>query len=200
MSPNFDMSNDFRFLTPERVRNRIKNIKYEGDPDLHPIRSTENAFLVRTLYQISLKINELVNNKVKLSYKFIIFFLQYGPVFYRLYHSPSFWGRLSRELLCPPITVYKYTKTIPGSPRVSSNLPPRVSLRFMAGYKFLTYFSIGAFLSWLCGYQVEVFILFIQLIVLVYKSFKAVFGSREPSVRHNYPTEGFGNISFNDSF
>lgn len=55
------MSNDFNFLTPERVRNRIKNIKYEGDPDLHPIRTNENAFIVRTMYQVSQKINNVVS-------------------------------------------------------------------------------------------------------------------------------------------
>lgn len=60
-STSFDMTNDFKFLTPEKVRNRIRNIKYEGDPDLHPIRSNENVFLVRTLYQLSQKINEIVS-------------------------------------------------------------------------------------------------------------------------------------------
>ncbi|XP_018579891.1 sphingomyelin phosphodiesterase 4 [Anoplophora glabripennis] len=179
---NFDMSNDFKFLTPERVRSRIKNIKYEGDPDLHPIQTMENAFLVRTLYQIALKINEC-----------------YGPNFYQLYHSPTFTGRLARQILCPPMTIYRYDKTIPGSPRVSSNLPPRVSLRFMASYRFLTYLCIGAFIFWLLGYNLEFYLFFIITVFIVYKSFRAV-RSGESVVRHNYPTEGFGNISFSDSF
>lgn len=55
------MNTSSDFLTPEKIRARIKNIRYEGDPDLCPIQSTENAFLVRTLYQISLKINEIVS-------------------------------------------------------------------------------------------------------------------------------------------
>lgn len=117
-----------------------------------------------------------------------------------MYHNPTFWGRLSRELLCPPITVYHYSKSIPWSPRVSNNLPPRVSLRFMANYQFITYFVIGALLAWLLGYRIEVYVIFIVFIALIYKSCKALFTSREQSVRHNYPTEGFGNISFSDSF
>nr|CAI5857292.1 unnamed protein product [Callosobruchus analis] len=179
---SFDMSNDFKFLTPERVRERIKQIKYDGDPDLHPIRSTENPFLVRLLYQISSKINDA-----------------HGQTFYRLYHQPTFTGRLTRQLLCPPMTVYKYDKSIPGSPRVSTNLPPRISLRFLASYRFLTYLCIGAFFAWLFGYKVEVYFMFLIVVFLLYKSVRALRRDEIP-VRHNYPTQGFGNISFNDSF
>lgn len=197
------MSNDFKFLTPERVRSRIKNIKYEGDPDLHPIRSTENAFLVRTLYQIALKINESVSTYCLIEFynitcKYLNPF-QYGSNFYQLYHSPTFTGRLARQILCAPITIYRYDKTIPGSPRVSSNLPPRVSLRFMASYRFLIYLCFGAFIFWLLGYSVEFYLLFIITIFILYKAFRAVRSGESP-VRHNYPTEGFGNISFSDSF
>jgi hypothetical protein len=38
-----------------------KHIKYEGDPDLQPIKSTENAFLVRLLHQVACKLNEMVS-------------------------------------------------------------------------------------------------------------------------------------------
>jgi hypothetical protein len=43
-------------------RERRKCIKYEGDPDLQPIKSTENAFLVRLLHQITSKLNEMVSD------------------------------------------------------------------------------------------------------------------------------------------
>ncbi|XP_072391535.1 sphingomyelin phosphodiesterase 4 [Diabrotica undecimpunctata] len=175
-------SNDYLFLTPERIRARVKNIKYEGDPDLRPIQSYENAFLVRTLYQISQKLNEI-----------------YGPTFYQLYHSTAFVGRLSREILCSPITIYRYDKSIPGSPRISSNLPPRLSLRFLANYTFLGYLFFGAFIMWLFGYNINVYFIFLIFVFLLYKCYKAV-RSRETPVRHNYPTQGFRNISFSDSF
>ncbi|KAJ8967176.1 hypothetical protein NQ317_006522 [Molorchus minor] len=131
----------------------------------------ENTFFVRMLYQISLKINE-----------------KYGPLFYRLYHSPTFRGKLTRQILCPPMTVYKYDKTIPGS-RVSSNLPPA----------FLTRLFLGAAIFWMLGYSIEFYLTVILVVYFIYKSFKAVRSGDVP-VRHNYPTEGFGNISFNDSF
>lgn len=58
---NLSMSDDFRFLTPERVRQRMKHLKYEGDPDLMPVSTYENNFLVTLLYHISSKVNENVN-------------------------------------------------------------------------------------------------------------------------------------------
>ena len=41
------------------------SIDYQGDPDLQPIRSYENAFLVRMLYILACFINELVRAKRK---------------------------------------------------------------------------------------------------------------------------------------
>lgn len=55
------MNSDVRLLTPERVRERLKHMKYEGDPDLMPITSYENGFLVTFLYHIASKINEKVS-------------------------------------------------------------------------------------------------------------------------------------------
>lgn len=47
-------------LSPKGVWMRRKKVKYQGDPDLYPIRSDENAFLVRMLYNIAQKINSTV--------------------------------------------------------------------------------------------------------------------------------------------
>ena len=44
------------------------DIGYQGDPDLQPIRSFENAKLVRALYRLSSFVNENV------SYGFYVFF------------------------------------------------------------------------------------------------------------------------------
>ncbi|XP_060529009.1 sphingomyelin phosphodiesterase 4 isoform X2 [Cylas formicarius] len=168
-------------LTPERVRSRLKTIKYEGDPDLLPIRSDECAFLVRTLYQVSLKINE-----------------NFGTYFNQLYRRPTYCGRFSRQILCPPVTVYKYDKSMPGSPRVDSNLPPRISLRPCASLKFLTYLFCGAFISWMLNYRLETYFVLLFLLFVLYKALKSIPNDGCP-LRHSYPTQGFGNISFNES-
>ncbi|XP_066260835.1 sphingomyelin phosphodiesterase 4 isoform X1 [Euwallacea similis] len=178
----FEMLNDFKFLTPEKVRSRLKTIRYDGDPDLHPIRSDESAFLVRTLYQLALKINE-----------------NFGQTFYQLYHNPSYKGRFSRQFLLPPMTAYKYDKTVELSPRVNIHLPPRVSFRHLAGYRFLTYFCLGGALAWLLGYRLNTYLFFLMLIYIIYKLIRAI-PRDSTSIRHSYPTQGFGNISFNHSF
>lgn len=179
----FEMTNDFKFLTPEKVRSRIKTLKYDGDPDLLPIRTDECAFLVRSLYQFASKINE-----------------NFGQTFYQLYHSPTFGGRLSRQILCPPMTVYKYDKSIVGSSRVNVHLPPRVSFRPCASYKFLGYLLFGALIAWIFNYRIDCYLLFLIFIFVFYKTLRALPRDSSPSIRHSYPTQGFGNISFNDSF
>lgn len=57
-------------LTPTKVKERLKNMKYEGDPDLIPIRSYEIAFLVRLLYVFACNINQQVFfNNLLIKYK-----------------------------------------------------------------------------------------------------------------------------------
>lgn len=43
-----------------------KKLEYQGDPDLQPVRSTEIGFLVRFLYQVSSKLNEMVSINFKI--------------------------------------------------------------------------------------------------------------------------------------
>ncbi|KAL1494759.1 hypothetical protein ABEB36_010305 [Hypothenemus hampei] len=179
---SFDVGADLRFLTPEKVRSRLKKIKYDGDPDLLPIRGDESTFLVRILYQLATKLNE-----------------NFGSTFYQLYHNRNYSGRLARQFLLPPMTVYKYDKSIIGSPRVTEHLPPRISFRRYCSYKFLSYLCFGAFVAWLFHYRLDVYLLSIFFIYVLFKMLKAI-PRHGFALRHGYPTEGFGNISFNDSF
>lgn len=175
---SFNASDDLSFLTPSKVKERRNRIKYEGDPDLLPIMSTENAFLVRLLYHLALSIN-----------------IQFGHVFQRLYYEPSFKGRLVRQLLCQPITVFNYDKSKEGSPRVPKRLPPRISFRQIASYKFILYFFLGVVLSKLLGFGTSLYSIFLLVIFLLYKCIKSI----PRTSRH--PTDNFcNNISFNNSF
>ena len=38
------------------------NIQYSGDPDLQPVRSYENVFLVRSLHRLSTSLNQKVSH------------------------------------------------------------------------------------------------------------------------------------------
>lgn len=69
-SGSFVSTDDFRFLTPEKVKERIKHLKYEGDPDLLPVGSHESQFLVTLFYRLSTKINEEVSFNCKISNNF----------------------------------------------------------------------------------------------------------------------------------
>lgn len=125
--------------------------------------------------------------------------MQFGPVFYQLYHNPNYKGRVARQFLQPPMTAYKYDKSLEGSPRVNIHLPPRVSFRYCASYKFVTYFCLGALLAWLLGYRLDTYLFMLAFIIVCYRMLKAI-PKDSQSHRHGYPTQGFGNISFNDSF
>ncbi|XP_028681357.1 sphingomyelin phosphodiesterase 4 [Erpetoichthys calabaricus] len=92
------------------------DITYQGDPELQPIRSYENAFLVRFLFQVS----SLINNR---------FAREMNSICARR----SFAGRLARHYLTN--TCVSATNRSPGT--VPSDHRPRISLRFLGSYRNL---------------------------------------------------------------
>ncbi|KAK5644338.1 hypothetical protein RI129_005638 [Pyrocoelia pectoralis] len=123
--------NDYCNITnPRQLSERIKKIKYEGDPDLRPIQSHEVKVLVRMLYQLSVKLNT-----------------KYGPQMHDLYYSGTWSGLFLRQILCPPMRIYRFDKSLPGvSKRVSEDLPPRISFRYFANY-WVIFYSILIIMS-----------------------------------------------------
>lgn len=70
---NLNMENDlFSQADPKERKKHALSFTYEGDPDLTPIRSWENKFLVRVLYYICLWINTQVFIKL---FDFVEFFV-----------------------------------------------------------------------------------------------------------------------------
>ncbi|CAG9760871.1 unnamed protein product [Ceutorhynchus assimilis] len=178
-----EISKDSRFLTPQSRRRLVRTLKYDGDPDLERTRSYEYSFLVWYLYGIAVKINN-----------------KYCQLFYELYNKPAYMGRFFRRFLLPPITVYTYDKTMIGCPRVSSQLPPRISFRTFAHQQFIFYFLTGAVVAWAYGYNIFSYVFILSISFLLYNMLRAIPSDESPPIKHNYPTEGFGNISFDDSF
>ncbi|KAK9709081.1 Mitochondrial-associated sphingomyelin phosphodiesterase [Popillia japonica] len=118
-------------LTPKRVMERKKTITYEGDPDLHPIRSNEFKLLVRMFYHWASKLNE-----------------KYLPLICQFYYREDFTGRFARQIIMKPITIYRYDKSISGkSPRISEHLPPRISFRRFASHQFVAYVVIAILIN-----------------------------------------------------
>lgn len=52
-------------------------------------------------------------------------------------------GGIARQVLAGPQVIYYFDKSVPNVPaRVSTSLPPRLSLRVLANYHFLAYLSL----------------------------------------------------------
>nr|XP_054589401.1 sphingomyelin phosphodiesterase 4 isoform X4 [Nothobranchius furzeri] len=109
------------------------DIQYQGDPELQPIRSYENAMLVRFFYKVSSLINERLGGHMNM-----------------LCLRSDFLGQLGRYYLMDPD--YFRPKRSPMSRHTpKQNWRPRLSLRFLASYRtlllLLLLYVLGALVS-----------------------------------------------------
>uniref|UniRef100_A0A1A8J0J8 Sphingomyelin phosphodiesterase 4 n=1 Tax=Nothobranchius kuhntae TaxID=321403 RepID=A0A1A8J0J8_NOTKU len=109
------------------------DIQYQGDPELQPIRSYENAMLVRFFYKVSSLINERLGGQMNM-----------------LCLRSDFLGQLGRYYLMDPD--YFRPKRSPMSRHTpKQNWRPRLSLRFLASYRtlllLLLLYVLGALVS-----------------------------------------------------
>ncbi|XP_055792228.1 sphingomyelin phosphodiesterase 4 isoform X3 [Salvelinus fontinalis] len=96
-------------------------IEYQGDPELQPIRSYENAVLVRLFFKISSLVNE-----------------RFGGHIEALCSRPDFLGRLGRHYLASPEVIADGRQRSPETRRTAErNRRPRLSLRTLASYRTL---------------------------------------------------------------
>ncbi|MCJ8740888.1 hypothetical protein PDJAM_G00064230 [Pangasius djambal] len=95
-------------------------IEYQGDPELQPIRSYENAFLVRLLFQLSSFINERLGDHME-----------------ALCSRQDFLGRMSRHYLsASPASEQRWRS--PALRQTRGRVQrPRLSLRALASYRTL---------------------------------------------------------------
>ncbi|XP_039653484.1 sphingomyelin phosphodiesterase 4 isoform X2 [Perca fluviatilis] len=110
------------------------DIRYQGDPELQPIRSYENALLVRLLYRISSLIND-----------------RFGGHMNALCSRPDFLGRLGRHYLADPDSTTQLKQSPLSRRTLERNRQPRLSLRPLASYRtillLLIFYALGAVLS-----------------------------------------------------
>ncbi|XP_030623885.1 sphingomyelin phosphodiesterase 4 [Chanos chanos] len=96
-------------------------IEYQGDPELQPIRSYENGFLVRLLFQLSSFINERLGDRMV-----------------ALCARQDVLGRVGRHFLTGPSVANDRRRKSPVTHRTAQPLQrPRLSLRVLASYRTL---------------------------------------------------------------
>ncbi|KAM9259575.1 sphingomyelin phosphodiesterase 4 isoform 2-T2 [Cariama cristata] len=118
-------SEDGLILTPlgrYQIINGLRRfeVQYQGDTELQPIRSYENATLVRLLFRLSSLLNERFADQMEV-----------------LCSREDFVGRLCRYHLTNPHLVQKIRYSPVVKDRTSQNWGPRISLRFLASYRTL---------------------------------------------------------------
>ncbi|XP_034021809.1 sphingomyelin phosphodiesterase 4 isoform X2 [Thalassophryne amazonica] len=136
-------------------------IHYQGDQELQPIRSYENALLVRLFYWISCLVNK-----------------RFGGHMSALCSRPDFLGRLSRHYLTDVSSSLKLKQSPASRQTLERNRQPRLSLRPMASYRTLflliLFYLFGVLLS-LGPVSSTVLIL---LVVFLYGLLTMLFGDK----------------------
>ncbi|ALC47309.1 CG6962 [Drosophila busckii] len=99
-------------LTPQQMSLNLSNIHPTIDPAMLPIMTNEIKPLVRALHFIS----ESINNK-------------FGTQIAAYYAREDFCGKLTRQLLCPPMTEQWFGKNHGNADLFERQVPARVSLR-----------------------------------------------------------------------
>ncbi|XP_074868835.1 sphingomyelin phosphodiesterase 4 isoform X2 [Carettochelys insculpta] len=137
--PDCIESEDGLILTPlgrYQIINGLRRfeVEYQGDTELQPIRSYENAPLVRLLFQLSSAINQRFADQME-----------------SLCSREDFTGMLCRYHLTNPSLAEKVRHSPALKQRSGCSRRPRISLRFLASYRtLLSWFMMYFIASWFC--------------------------------------------------
>ncbi|XP_035196841.1 sphingomyelin phosphodiesterase 4 isoform X3 [Oxyura jamaicensis] len=135
--PDCIESEDGLILTPlgrYQMINGLRRfeVQYQGDTELQPIRSYENATLVRLLFRLSSALNERFADQMDV-----------------LCSREDFVGRFCRYHLTNPHIIQKIRYSPVLKDRTNQNWGPRISLRFLASYRTLISLLLMYFIaSW----------------------------------------------------
>ncbi|XP_071502073.1 sphingomyelin phosphodiesterase 4-like [Diadema antillarum] len=110
-------------------RLRSSDACYQGDPDLQPIRTYENAALVRVLHALSCHFNENFGDRIQ-----------------EMCSQGGLLGAMARWYFAP--RGLALSQWHDQTERVPSWAHPRLSLRFLAHYRTLTYLALLYLLLW----------------------------------------------------
>lgn len=117
----------------------LNSFTYTVDPAIIPARSYELTFLVRFLYQLSTKLNEMVctllSTKLHRDNRQHNSRSQYHNELEDSWYRTDLVGRLARQVLSAPLVVHSFDKTRGESRVCEQHLRPRVNLRPLASYQ-----------------------------------------------------------------
>ncbi|XP_048752560.2 sphingomyelin phosphodiesterase 4-like isoform X2 [Ostrea edulis] len=128
--PDCEETKEGFLLTPlgrHQLMNKMRkfDVVYQGDPDLQPIRSFENATLVRVLHYFCNFINT-----------------QYGQDIQNLCDRNDLIGRMAQVYFAPPLPLNSNLNSPISSTRKQTLQLPRLSLRPLASYRTLVYVGL----------------------------------------------------------
>ncbi|CAH0701772.1 unnamed protein product [Spodoptera exigua] len=149
-----DNSLSFPLSITNKLRSKPTKVHYMGDPDLMPITTYESTILVRMLYQIASRLNEM-----------------YGAQFESLWNRNDLCGFMAREVLQSPCTIQTYVKDVTNHQNiVSQQLPARLSLRRLGTHAFVVWISIGYIIFKMLSYSglFYAFVLIIMWLMFVF--------------------------------
>lgn len=150
-------STSFPLTITNKLRRKPTAVQYMGDPDLMPITSYESTILVRMLYQIATRLNEI-----------------YGSQITQLWHRNDLWGYMAREVLQQPCSVQTYVRDVTNHQNIArQDLPPRLSLRRLGSHAFVVWITIGYFFFKLLSFSGFFYVFIIALVWLLFIFTKA---------------------------
>ncbi|XP_033627089.1 sphingomyelin phosphodiesterase 4-like isoform X1 [Asterias rubens] len=161
-----------------QMMNKLRKfeIAYRGDPELQPIRSFENAYLVRKLYALSSNFNTTFGDKVS-----------------EVYRRADFSGALAKQIFTAPPSIPTHRQTaIPTPPYRASpqqqTCNPRLSLRFLANYYTLAKLVLLSLILWLfIGFGPTGILLTLVFLTVLYIFFSGVvYTVRQHSHTHEH--------------
>ncbi|CAK9301335.1 unnamed protein product [Gordionus sp. m RMFG-2023] len=149
------LSSSIPLKTPKLYTPSSASLLHLGGYETRPIRSYENAYLVRVLYKISTLLNNKFQTKLNI-----------------LYNKEDLYSVLLSLIISPIVSFRPVISSPPRSPifknysptnKMSQTLRPCINLRFLANYYFIGYMlfftAVLSFFGW--GYKKMVTWLFI---------------------------------------
>ncbi|XP_026744732.1 sphingomyelin phosphodiesterase 4 isoform X2 [Trichoplusia ni] len=156
---SFVNSTSFPLSITNKLRSKTTKIHYMGDPDLMPITTYESTILVRMLYQIATRLNEV-----------------YGYQFNSLWNRSDLLGFVTREILQSPCVIQTYVKDVTNHQNiVTQELPARLSLRRLGSHAFVVWLTLGYIMFKLFSYSGFFYIFVLAVLWLSYVFTKASF-------------------------